>query len=102
MSNLIFLSELGHGESITKYCMAQNIINSVGNGVQPEKAVKVAIKNMNEQLNQYAGAIVVSNLGAVGFSFNTSTMPWCYVKTKQVHYGMIKLQHEVSKLEECS
>lgn len=43
---------------------------------------------VKERLQGTAGAISISKCGEIGFGFNTTMMPWAYIKDAKLHFGL--------------
>lgn len=51
---------LGHGESITKFCLAHAIIDKMAAGKKADQATKEAVEDMTRRLNNTAGEKYIS------------------------------------------
>lgn len=109
---------LGHGESITKFCLAHTIISRMSTGLTAQEATEQAMKDLTKRLNNTAGtftqydvhdilyfmtllrvgAITLSNRGDVGIYHTSRRMAWAYQKGNEIHYGIDNNQHETETL----
>ncbi|ODM88393.1 Isoaspartyl peptidase/L-asparaginase [Orchesella cincta] len=71
----------GHGESISKVCLASLVTEKCRLGVHPNKAIRDSIKYMNKRVGGAGGVICIDNKGNSGIGFNTERMAWAS-KTK--------------------
>ena len=57
------VSTTGHGESITKLCLAHKIINYMENGETPAAATETALKMMYDRVGGSGGCVVLDKNG---------------------------------------
>lgn len=53
---------LGHGESITKFCLAHTIISRMSAGLTAQEATEQAMKDLTKRLNNTAGMYTQYNI----------------------------------------
>ncbi|KAF5287709.1 hypothetical protein FQA39_LY15809 [Lamprigera yunnana] len=86
--NIGAVSTTGHGETITKFCLAHAILKEMEKGKNAQDATKDCILAMTKRLKNTGGAITISNQGDIGVSFSTNRMSWAYIKDDRIHYGI--------------
>ncbi|CAL4186750.1 unnamed protein product, partial [Meganyctiphanes norvegica] len=92
------VSTTGHGESIIKVCLARHITFLMGTGCNSKDAVSQSLSYMESRVNGFGGAVVVSKSGDVAAQFSTPRMPWAFIKSDKLHFGMHHGQHEIENL----
>ena len=73
---LIDFSWLGHGESITKVCLAHKIISRLEDGESPRDASSKSLKFMFDRVAGSGGCIVIDKHGRLVFFLHNL----CYIK----------------------
>ena len=92
-------SATGHGESIARVCLCHHIIGLMQAGSDPQEATERALTNMYKRTGGTAGAITLSNKGKIGIHFNSKRMAWAYVQNKEIHYGIDRNEHVITKFD---
>jgi len=70
------VSTTGHGESITKVCLAHTAINFLESGETASSAGKLALKKMFDKVGGAGGLIIIDKSGDCSVEFTTSRMAW--------------------------
>jgi len=78
----------GHGESISKVCLAHRIITNIRNGLTPEAAAKEALDYMTLRVKGSGGVIVIDSTGNMAQHFSTSRMAWASVRGGIMQHGL--------------
>jgi len=91
----------GHGEAISKVCLAYRILQSMSSGTSTEQACTDGVQHMQEKVGGVgAGVIVIDKEGQPSYSFNTGGMAWAYIdKNKDIHSGMLPGDHNTEKFK---
>jgi len=88
-------STTGHGESLTKACLAFSAINLMEQGIPPQTAGKKALKRMLDKVGGAGGIILIDKNGDWSADFITERMAWAAIKGDIVYSGV----HPDEKLE---
>lgn len=92
------VSTTGHGEAIIRVCFARHITTLLETGCNSKDAISQSLSYMESRVNGFGGAVVVSKSGDVAAEFSTPRMPWAYIKSDKLHFGMHRGQHETEDL----
>ncbi|XP_044760541.1 isoaspartyl peptidase/L-asparaginase-like isoform X2 [Coccinella septempunctata] len=92
------VSATGHGETISKWCLAHSIITAMQRGADPQTATETSLNQMTDKLKETAGAICISKEGKVGIGMTTKRMSWAYRKGDELVYGIDKGKQEVENV----
>lgn len=82
------MSTTGHGEAISKVCLAHRIITDIQSGTSPQLATERALSYMSDRVQGTGGAISLSRTGEVGLSFTSMRMAWAWAKGEELHHGL--------------
>eukprot|EP00105_Crassostrea_gigas_P021772 XP_011441041.1 PREDICTED: isoaspartyl peptidase/L-asparaginase [Crassostrea gigas] len=82
------VSTTGHGESITKVCLARQVTHLMESGMSAQKASEVALQKMADRVKGHGGVVTVSKDGDIGKHFTTERMAWAWIKAGKLHYGL--------------
>ncbi|XP_064641361.1 isoaspartyl peptidase/L-asparaginase-like [Lineus longissimus] len=82
------VSTTGHGESISKVCLARHITGKMSEGFSIEKGIQEGLKYMEKRVKGHGGAVGLDKDGNPGFAFTTKRMPWCSIREDTMHYGI--------------
>ncbi|CAL8111344.1 unnamed protein product [Orchesella dallaii] len=78
----------GHGESISKVCLASLVTEKCRLGIHPNKAIRESLSYMNKRVGGAGGAICIDNKGNIGIGFNTERMAWASKTNVESVYGL--------------
>jgi beta-aspartyl-peptidase (threonine type) len=78
----------GHGESISKVCLAHRIITNIRYGMDGLTAAKESLEHMRERVKGCGGAVLITRGGEVAHSFTTERMAWASVVKDVLNYGL--------------
>ncbi|XP_062595489.1 isoaspartyl peptidase/L-asparaginase-like [Saccostrea cucullata] len=82
------VSTTGHGESITKVCLAREVTHRIEEGMSAQEASEAALQKMNRRVQGSGGVVAVSKGGDIGKHFTTERMAWAWIKAGKLHYGL--------------
>lgn len=82
------VSTTGHGESITKVCLARQVTHLMESGMSAQKASEEALQKMADRVKGHGGVVTVSKDGDIGKHFTTERMAWAWIKAGKLHYGL--------------
>ncbi|CAH1375981.1 unnamed protein product [Tenebrio molitor] len=88
----------GSGESIARFVLAHEIINTMKRGFEAGVATRNAVKGITQRFHKPTGAITLSKSGQVGISFTTDKMAWAYQIRDDVHSGIDDYDHFSEKI----
>lgn len=71
-------SATGHGEALMKIVISKRVCDFVANGLSAQAACEAAMRLLEERLNGHGGLIAIDARGRIGFSYNTTAMPYAY------------------------
>ncbi|ELU08852.1 hypothetical protein CAPTEDRAFT_206039 [Capitella teleta] len=91
-------STTGHGESISKVCLAHSCLHLMQEGDSPQAAAESSLISMQRRVQGNGGIIAVSHNGQVGVHFTTERMPWAYISQNEMHSGINPGDHFIEKL----
>ncbi|XP_014778262.1 isoaspartyl peptidase/L-asparaginase [Octopus bimaculoides] len=98
-NNIGAVSTTGHGEAISKVCLAKHIIHLLEQGFDPDAAAKEAINFMLNRVNGCGGAIVLNKMGQVAVNFSTERMAWAWQNELALHFGLNPTEHFTEALK---
>jgi len=78
----------GHGEAISKVCLAHHITTLLSTGVSAKTAAQKGLSYMAKRVGGSGGVIVVTPGGDVAHHFTTKRMAWASVKQGTLSYGL--------------
>ncbi|XP_038071522.1 isoaspartyl peptidase/L-asparaginase-like [Patiria miniata] len=81
-------STTGHGESIAKVTLARRVVYNMQNGHSAQQAAEEALSYMSTRVNGAGGTIALDRTGNAGIAFTTERMPWAWVGSGSLHYGI--------------
>jgi len=82
------VSTTGHGESITKACLAYTAILDMEQGSSPSEAGQYALKRMMDKVGGAGGIIIINRSGDWCAEFSTQRMAWAAIKMDTVYSGI--------------
>jgi len=82
------VSTTGHGESITKVCLAHTVINNIESGASLEEAVGRALDKMLKKVGGAGGLIALDRTGNWTAQFSTERMAWAAIKNGALESGI--------------
>ncbi|GAB1601442.1 isoaspartyl peptidase/L-asparaginase-like [Argonauta hians] len=94
------VSTTGHGEAISKVCLAKHIIHLMEQGLDPDAAAQEAITFMLKRVNGCGGVIVLNKAGQVAVNFSTERMAWAWINESSLHYGLNPAEHFTEKFSQ--
>jgi len=83
------VSTTGHGESITKVCLAHRIVQSLESGGSPQEAAGEGLRYMFSRVGGSGGAVVVDKEGRFAAEFSTEKMPWAAISMGTMEHGFM-------------
>lgn len=90
------ISTTGHGEAITRACLAYDMCTRLQAGVSPTKALEESLQRMRlKTQGGCAGAVLVTPLGAVATATSTEMMPWACRNPRGYRCGSRPDEHPV-------
>ncbi|XP_078313886.1 isoaspartyl peptidase/L-asparaginase-like isoform X2 [Crassostrea virginica] len=82
------VSTTGHGESITKVCLARQVTHHMESGMSAQAASEAALQKMAARVKGHGGVVTVGKDGDIGMHFTTERMAWSWIKAGKLHYGL--------------
>jgi len=92
------VSTTGHGESITKVCLAHKIISRLEDGESPRDASSKSLKFMFDRVAGSGGCIVIDKHGRYSAQFTTERMPWASISQNVISHGFLPEECNVEKI----
>jgi len=91
------ISTTGHGESITRVCLAHTAINLLEQGSSPTEAAKKALNKMSRKVGGAGGMIIIDKFGDFSVEFTTDRMVWASIKANTMQSGIDPAQKRTRK-----
>jgi len=82
------VSTTGHGESITKTCLAHTAVINMEQGLSPSGAGKKALERMMDKVGGAGGLIIINKSGEWTAEFSTERMAWAAIKEDTLYSGI--------------
>ncbi|XP_065331772.1 isoaspartyl peptidase/L-asparaginase [Cloeon dipterum] len=82
------VASTGHGESITKACLASSIFNLMKQGTSIQNAADESCEFLTSRTGGTAGAIAVSKNGETAVAHTTDKMSWAIVSDGELRAGV--------------
>jgi len=82
------VSTTGHGESITKACLAYTAILNMEQGLSPSDAGQKALTRMMDKVGGAGGLIIINRSGEWCAEFSTQRMAWAAIKMDTIYSGI--------------
>ncbi|XP_059479103.1 isoaspartyl peptidase/L-asparaginase [Neocloeon triangulifer] len=92
------VASTGHGESITKACLASTIFNLMKQGVPVQDAAEQSCEFLTARTGGTAGAIAVSKDGHLAVAHTTDKMSWATVSNGELRAGVKWGEEVVEKI----
>jgi len=81
-------STTGHGESLTKACVAYTAIHNLEQGLSPCEAGLAALNRMMNKVGGAGGIILIDRNGDWSAQFSTERMAWAAIKGDRIFSGV--------------
>ncbi|CAG7835826.1 unnamed protein product [Allacma fusca] len=78
----------GHGESISKVCLARRILENCEQGIESEEAIQHGLSFMRRRVGNAGGAVCIDRKGNPGIGFNTARMAWAAIVRNKATSGI--------------
>jgi beta-aspartyl-peptidase (threonine type) len=81
------VSTTGHGESISRVCLAHRVVRGLAAG--PGQAAREGLAYMQARVGGSGGLVVVDRTGGWAAEFTTQRMPWAVVSGEGEWHGFL-------------
>ena len=126
-NNIGAVSSTGHGEAISKVCLARHVTGLLDAGIQlnqclflyqisktivtsislttsslgldAQKAAESSLSFMSQRVGGTGGVIVLDKAGNIGKHFNTERMAWASIQGDKLYYGLNPGENHMVKLK---